>query len=162
MPSVAFSRTQSVAASPDEAWTVLTDVERLISWVSVLEEAREHEPLSRYSAVLADRLGPFRLRADLEITVTDVEEPARLTLRAVGEDRQVASRITVDATLRLLPGDPQTTVEVSGSYEVAGRVATLGAGTITKKADRLLDEFFAAVRDDLGDMAGWSHHEVGP
>lgn len=150
MPSVDFARTQPVSADQARAWSVLTDVERLIGWVSVLESAQEREHLSYYTAVLADRLGPFKLRADLDIRISDVDPPNAISLRADGEDRQVASRITVDATVRLVPAATGgTEVSATGTYAVAGRVATLGSGTITKKAERILDEFFDAMERDL-------------
>jgi carbon monoxide dehydrogenase subunit G len=39
---------------------------------------------------------------------------------------------------------------VTGAYEVSGRVATLGAGAIKKKAGRILDEFFGSLERELG------------
>jgi uncharacterized protein len=142
MPTAHFDRTLQVSASPAECWKTLTDVPTLVEWVSVLDDAAELEHLERYSAVLADRLGPFRLRADLDIRVGDTEQERRIAVSARGEDRQVSSRISVDAVLRLEPGEHGTVVAVEGTYEVAGRVATMGAGTIRKKADKILDEFF--------------------
>src|SRR5690606_8752115 len=101
------------------------------------------EPLAAYDAVLQDRVGPFRLRADLAITVTEATEPTRLAIAAAGEDRQVRSRIAVDASLALSPADSGggTRLHLEGSYEVTGRVATLGASTINSKARKLVDEF---------------------
>lgn len=143
MPTASFERELDVASPPSECWKTLIDVPTLVRWVSVLDDAEEQEHLSRYSAVLADRLGPFRLRADLDIRVGDVEEERKVAVSARGEDRQVASRISVDAVLELEPAEGGgTKVAVAGTYEVAGRVATMGAGTIRKKADKILDEFF--------------------
>lgn len=149
MPTAVFSRSLDVGARPEVVWKTLVDVRRLVSWVSILDEAVELEPLARYSAVLADRLGPFKLRADLAITVDDVDPPKRIAVRAAGEDRQVASRITVAAGVILEPAGHGTRIDVTGTYEVAGRVATLGAGTIQKKADRVLDEFFTSAAREL-------------
>ena len=150
MPTASFTRDLEVAASPDDCWKTLTDVPTLVRWVSVLDDAREHQHLAEYSAVLADRLGPFKLRAELDIKVTDVQELRSITVSARGEDRQVSSRISVDAVLRLEPTEEGTHVEVEGTYEVAGRVATMGAGTIRKKADKILNEFFGNAQSELG------------
>jgi uncharacterized protein len=149
MASADFTRTLHVPADPAACWMVLTDVGRVAGWVSILGAVKELEPLVSYTAVLEDRLGPFRLRADLAVEVTELRQPERITLRARGEDRQVASRIAVDATLRLAPAKTGTTVEVAGRYEVTGRVATLGASTIRPKASKVLDEFFAAAEREL-------------
>lgn len=151
MPVAQFVRTIAVAPDAPTCWGVLTDVERIAGWVSIVGPVEELEHLRTYTAVLEDRMGPFRLRADLDIQITDVVDQRSLSLRAAGEDRQVASRIAVDATLRL-DGEPDghgTSVTVDGSYQVTGRIATLGASMIRSKAQKLLDEFFAAAEREL-------------
>lgn len=151
MPRSRFHRELSVAASPEESWAALTDVPRLVGWVTIVEDAQEIEPLSRYTAVLMDRLGPFKLRADLEITLSDVEVGRSLAVRAAGEDRQVGSRLTIEATLGIEPREQGgTAVTVDGVYEVTGKVASMGPGTINKKAEKIMDEFFAAAGSALG------------
>jgi carbon monoxide dehydrogenase subunit G len=151
MPSQSFERELRVTADPASCWKVLTDVALLTSWVSIVHDTEEIAPLERYKAVLQDRVGPFSLRADLAIAV-EVPEPERLvTVRAEGEDRQVGSRIAVDASLSLEPGpDGGTHVVVKGRYQVTGRAASMGSGVIKKKADKLLQEFFAAAAGELG------------
>ncbi len=151
MPTSTFSRDLVVTSDPETCWAVLTDVRRLVTWVSVLQDAEEVVPLERYAAVLMDKLGPFKLKADLGIDVSEVEHPRHVRVRAAGEDRQVASRIAVDAVVELLPAEPSgTRVSVNGTYEVVGRVATMGGSTIRKKADKILEEFFSSVQSELG------------
>jgi carbon monoxide dehydrogenase subunit G len=130
----------------------MVDVPRLVSWVSIVEDAVELEPLRNYTAVLMDRLGPFKLRADLEVTVSDVQMGSSLKVRAVGEDRQVGSRLVVLADLVVKPAEEGSTIVVDGVYEVTGKVASMGSGTINKKAQKILDEFFDAASDDLGEL----------
>jgi carbon monoxide dehydrogenase subunit G len=151
VPTSTFARELGVAAGPDRVWTTLTDVPLLVSWVSVLESAEEHEPLASYSAVLMDRLGPFKLRADLDITLSDVDPGRHVLMHAEGEDRQVGSRVVVNAALDVEEQDGKgSLVRAAGTYEVTGRVASMGASTIRKKADKILDEFFANVQRSLG------------
>lgn len=150
MPAASFSRELELASPAGSCWATLTDVPTLVSWISVLDEGHEIEPLQRYTAVLMDKVGPFRLKADLDIQLTDVQPGSQVRLRAAGEDRKVGSRISVEAQVRLAARDGGTALTVDGSYEVAGRVATLGAGTIRKKADKLLEEFFGNLKRALG------------
>ena len=151
MATATFGRTLEVERPPDETWRTLVDVERVAGWVSIVEDVTELEPLARYRAVLKDQVGPFKLRADLEISCPRVEEGKLIAVSASGEDRQIGSRISVEATLGLEPSDDGgTVIDVSGSYEVAGRVATLGAGTINRKATKIIDQFFAAAGAALG------------
>lgn len=140
-----------MAADISRTWATLTDVPLLVEWVSVVENASEVTPMERYTAVLMDRLGPFKLRADLDITLTDVETGRHVTMRAEGEDRQVGSRVLVAAALDIVPaGSDGCVVRAAGTYEVTGRVATMGSATIRKKADKILDEFFGHVSESLG------------
>ena len=151
MPSMKFDRELVVSSGRDKCWDVLTDVPRLVTWVSIVTDAQEQEPLERYTAVLTDRMGPFKLRADLDITVSEVVPGERIRVRANGEDRQVSSRIGVDATLVLVDADGGgSRIAVDGSYEVIGKVATMGAGMIRTKAAKILDEFFAHAATELG------------
>jgi hypothetical protein len=89
MPRTEFSREAVVASSPERCWKTVTDVPPLDEWVGVVEHAREITHVSRYSAMLADRIGPFRLGADIDI---DVDEPHRIHVVASGEDLSVDSR----------------------------------------------------------------------
>ena len=69
MVAEAFDQSFPIARSSSEGWEILVDVERVSGWVSIVRDVTEHEHLSHYSAVLEDRMGPFKLRADLEVTV---------------------------------------------------------------------------------------------
>lgn len=151
MPSENFERDLPVAADAARCWKVLTDVALLTSWVPIVHDIEEIARLERYKAVLQDKVGPISLRADLVIDV-EVPEPERsVRVHAEGEDRQVGSRIAVDATLSLEPGSGGgTQVVVQGRYQVTGRAASLGSGVIRKKADKILKGFFASAADELG------------
>jgi carbon monoxide dehydrogenase subunit G len=147
---VTFNRDIAVSAAPEECWGVLTDVLKLVDWVTILDAATEITHLEKYTAVLMDRMGPFKLRADLDITVSEVEQGQHIRVHAEGEDRQVASRIVVDAVLILSTVGDATVIAVDGMYEVSGRVATMGAGMIRQKATKILDEFFGRIEAELG------------
>jgi carbon monoxide dehydrogenase subunit G len=152
MPVIEFDRSQVVAADQQQCWKVYTDVPKLVTWVSVLDDAKEIAHLESYTAVLADRLGPFKLKADLDIKVSEVVPGEHIRVQAAGEDRQVASRIKIDAVLSMDPSGGGTLVRANGSYEVVGKVATMGSSHIVKKANKILDEFFAHSVEELGSV----------
>lgn len=146
-----FSRQLTVTASPELTWTVLTDVDRLASWVGIVQDVVELSRLERYSAVLMDRVGPFKLRADLNINVNVVRDGEEVEVEASGRDRAVDSRIAVRAQLCLSHADHGgSTIATEGRYEVTGRVASMGSGVIQKKADRILEDFFSKAALELG------------
>lgn len=149
MPAVDFNRTIRVGAPAEVAWASVTDVDRVAGWVPVVGNVTELEHLARYAAVLTDRLGPFRLSADLVVDVTELREGSFIRFIADGEDRQVSSRIQIEASLELVDAGAGTDVVVGGRYEVTGRVATLGASMIRAKGDTILDQFFTALAEEL-------------
>lgn len=149
MPSADFERSLTVGRSPEQCWAVLTDVGTVAGWVTVVGEVTEIEHLAAYTAVLTDQFGPFKLHADLDITVTDLDEGSSISFRAKGQDRQVSTSIVVDGTLALEPGDGGTSIQVNGKWNVIGTVATMGSGTIRKKADTIMEEFFTAAAAEL-------------
>ena len=144
------SRTVHVPVSADAAWSALLDFPKVASWLTVVRDLREVEPLKRYATVLEDRVGPFALRADLAIDVDADTAQRRLKVSGSGEDRQVASRISASLDLAVVPQSEGCDVVVKGRYEITGRIATLGAGAIRKKGDKVLDDFFANLTRELG------------
>jgi carbon monoxide dehydrogenase subunit G len=149
MPSDKFDRSITVARPIGECWEVLTDVQRVAGWVDVVNEVAEVAPMERYDAVLTDSFGPFNLHADVAVDVIDVEDGRSIRFKGSGKDRQVNTSITVEATLDLSEEGGGTVVHAYGSWHVLGTVATMGGGTIRKKADKIVDEFFAAAEAAL-------------
>jgi carbon monoxide dehydrogenase subunit G len=140
-----FQETVRLDAPRAQVWGTVSDIPAVLGWISIVESVREVEPGRRYSAVLQDRLGPFKLRADLDIAVDERDEQRLIRAHGAGEDRQIGSRLIIDVTMALAESDAGTSVDVAGSYEVTGRPATLGAGSIRKKAGKVLSEFFGSA-----------------
>ena len=150
MPTDTFRRRFDTPRSPQECWEVLTDVDRVASWVPIVHDVVTVAPLRRYTAVLEDRVGPFRLRADLELQVTRLEPGQSIAFRAEGQDRQVGSRLVVEALMTLTGGATDATaVDLAGSYSVEGRVATLGASVIRHKAEAIIAQFSGRAEEEL-------------
>jgi carbon monoxide dehydrogenase subunit G len=143
-----FRETLVVDASPEAVWATVSDIPTVLSWISIVESV-EDVATGRYRVVLADKLGPFKLRADIAVDVTDRVENEKIRARGDGEDRQIGSRLIVEVELDVTPQDGGTKLDVGGSYEVTGRPAALGAGSIRKKASTILSEFFAAAERDV-------------
>lgn len=143
-----IARTVIVAATRADVWNALLDVQRVAAWLAIVGQVQEVEPRSRYTAVLEDRIGPFALRADLAVSVAAAEP--RLRVEAQGEDRQVASRITAAIDIGVSDDAGGTRVDVGGGYDITGRIATLGAGAIRKKGEKVLDDFVASLTRELG------------
>jgi carbon monoxide dehydrogenase subunit G len=144
------TRTVRLAAPAGAVWTMLLDFQRVASWLSVVRDLREVEAQKRYTTMLEDRVGPFAMRADLAIDVSVNEAERRLHVAGSGEDRQIASRISAALDLAVVSSSTGSDVVVTGRYEITGRIATLGAGAIRKKGDKVLEDFFANLTRELG------------
>jgi uncharacterized protein len=142
MPKTQFRRSQDFSQDRERAWQLVTDIRTVAGWISVCRDIQEVVPLGSYTAVLEDKIGLFAMRADLDIQVVDVAPLEYLRVRADGQDRQIGARLAVEGQLSLDARESQTVVTVEGWYEVTGRAAQLGANTIKRKADKILDQFF--------------------
>ena len=157
----AIDREFVVEASRAEVWPRLLDVQAVASWLPIMHSVTEVSPGgsgidgSSFQAAFEDKVGPFSLRADLRIEVAGVQEHEEVSIRARGEDRQVRSRIMIDAACLLADDGPdRTRVRLSGTYEITGRVATLGAGIIRSKASKLIDTFCTNATTGLAGTPG--------
>ncbi len=154
----AVDREFVVEAARDVVWPRLLDVQAVASWLPIMHSVTEVSSGpsgidgSSFQAAFEDKVGPFSLRADLHIEVSGVHDGEEVSIRARGEDRQIRSRIMIDAAARLSDAAPgQTRVQLVGSYEITGRVATLGAGVIRSKASKLIDTFCTNAATALGE-----------
>ena len=87
-----------VVASPrGQVWQRLLEVPRVAAWLPILHSVQEVTELSQYQALLEDKVGGFALRADLQIDVVELDDLEKIAVKAQGEDRQVRSRILIDA-----------------------------------------------------------------
>lgn len=145
-----FLRTIDVNCPLKEVFEKFQDVQLVSGFLPILSELREIEPLKSYEAVLEDRVGPFKLRSDLSIKTNVDPDLFRFSVEARGEDRQVRSAIRVSAEIRFeFISEKQTMLTLEGSYEVIGKVATLGASVIKSKASKLIVEFENQVRKNF-------------
>jgi carbon monoxide dehydrogenase subunit G len=144
-----FQETVRLASGREPVWATVSDIPTVLSWISIVGQAEEVEPGRRYRALLEDRMGPFKLQADLDIEVGERVAGELIRARGDGEDRQIGSRLIIDVTLALSEDGDGTAVDVRGAYEVTGRPASLGASSIRKKASKVLAEFFGSAERAL-------------
>jgi carbon monoxide dehydrogenase subunit G len=156
MPGSRFESVIDVSSTLSECWAAVTNIDRVAAWIGIISDVVEVRPLDSYQAVLSDRIGPFKVHADVTVRVSDVEAERGLTIRIEGEDRAVASRIKADARLTMDASGDGTRIELSGEYEVAGKVAAMGSSTIRKKASKIVDDFSRGLADALGARANAS------
>jgi carbon monoxide dehydrogenase subunit G len=144
-----FTKEIEIARSPEQVWGFLWDVERVARCLPGCREARTIVPHERYAAVVGERVGPFTVKFPLEIQVLEVEEQRRLRAQAAGRDPAMGSSLRVTLDLALEPRDGGCVVRLASEAAVLGKLGTLGQGIIQRKANQVMEQFAAAIREAL-------------
>jgi len=143
------AREVALAVPAERVWQALWDVPRMVACVPGCVDAREVEPRRRYQARMTQRVGPIALSVPLDIRVTD-ESPGRLALEASGRDSLLAAEVQMSVRLAVEASETGSRLAVEAEGRVLGKLGALGAGVIQRRAEELVDEFTARLRDAVG------------
>lgn len=149
----------TVPASLDEAYAVLTDIERIAPCMpgASLDEVGGEE----FTGQVRVRLGPMEVvyHGTARFTEQDAEAH-RVTLEATGNQRQGGG--TAQATVRaeLAEGGEGTTVTVTTDLSVTGRPAQFGRGIMDDVGATLLGQFADCLAAELTGTPD-DHEEAG-
>jgi uncharacterized protein len=142
------AREVALAASADRVWEALWDVPRMVACVPGCLEAQEIEPRRRYRARMRQKVGPIALSVPLDIRVSDAEA-GRLVLDARGADRVLGAEVQVSVRLAVGVTEGGSRLAVEAEGRVLGKLGSLGAAAIQRRAEELVDEFAARLRGVL-------------
>jgi carbon monoxide dehydrogenase subunit G len=145
-----FRMDLEIPAPPDSIWPIFFDVARIASLIPGCEQVEEKEPLALYSAVMKQKIGPFRMEAPAEVRVEEMHAPSRLKARARGRDKFTGTTMDVALDVQLAPASEGTQLVVDAALAVAGRLASLGYPVVKKKAEEMFTEFEKRLRAELG------------
>ena len=141
----------SLPASRESIWPIFFDVARIARLIPGCEQVEEKEPLALYSAVMKQKIGPFKLEVPTEVTVEDVRAPERVRSRARGRDKFTGTTLDVLLDVLLVPAENNgTRLTVDSTLQVAGRLAALGYPVVKKKTEEIFVEFEKRLRAELG------------
>jgi carbon monoxide dehydrogenase subunit G len=134
---------------PAAVWMVMVDIGRIAACIPGCEQIEERETLKLYSAVMKQKIGPFKLEVPAEIVVEEHQEPDFVRARAFGKDKITGTTLDVMLDVRLAPSESGSRLEVNATLQVAGRLASLGYSIIKKKADENFAQFEQRFRKEL-------------
>ena len=143
------TREVALAVPAERVWQALWDVPRMVACVPGCVDAREVEPRRRYQARMSQRVGPIALSVPLDIRVTE-EAPGRLTLEARGRDGVMAAEVQMSVRLAVETAETGSRLALEAEGRVLGKLGALGASVIQRRAEELVDEFTARLRDAVG------------
>ena len=138
-----------IEAPRQAVWDFLWDVPRLAACIPGARDVRTVEEGRRYTAVVGEKVGPFKVQFPLEIHVLEVSAPEHLRARAGGRDSAVDGIVKVDLDVALTPAESGTTLRLAADISVLGKLGTLGHSVIVRKGTDIVDRFAAAVKTQL-------------
>jgi uncharacterized protein len=132
----------------DQAWEVLTDLERIAPCMPGAE-LRDIEG-DDYHGVVKVKVGP--ITAEYRGKVTFVERDAgahRAVLRAQGREVRGQGQANATITATLAEADASTRVSVVTDLNITGKVAQLGRGVLADVSNKLMSEFVQSLEATL-------------
>ncbi len=148
-----FDKQVAISAPPVQVWAFLWDVERMARCIPGCRSARTVEPEKRYEAVVGERVGPFKVQFPLDIEVVEAQAPVRLRAKATGRDTSVGSSLQMRLDLDIGQAEGQTVLRLRTEVTILGKLASLGHGMITRKADEIMEKFAQALRREIEGLA---------
>jgi carbon monoxide dehydrogenase subunit G len=142
-----------VSVPIDQAWSVLTDVERIAPCLpgAELQEVEGDE----YRGVVKVKVGPITASYKGKATFESRDDDAhRAVLRAEGRDTRGAGNANATITASLEADGDGTRVSVVTDLTVTGKVAQFGRGVLADVSAKLLTQFVECLEETvLGDAA---------
>jgi carbon monoxide dehydrogenase subunit G len=146
---VRFEKDIEVLNSQEKVWRFLWDVDRIIACVPGCKGAKIEEEGKIYSALMVEKVGPFRVEFPMRIEVIERKEMSYIKAQAAGNDAKVGSRMKVDLEVHLRGDAEKSTLSLVVSVDILGKLAALGHGLIKRRADQVMQEFSVALKRRL-------------
>ena len=136
-----FSGAPEIAAARGRVWELLLDPNFVAASAPGVESVEAVDP-TRFNIVSGLGVGAVKLRFTLEVELSGMVEPERLTMAARG--KAPGSAVDVVSQVRLEEaGNGRTRLNWSATSTLSGIVANLGARLLEGTARRLTEEFWS-------------------
>jgi hypothetical protein len=137
-----------VGVGIDEAWKVLTDVERIAPCMpgAELQEVEGEE----YRGIVKVKVGPITAQYKGKAVFVERDDAGyRAVLRAEGRDTRGQGNANATITATLAPEGDGTRVNVFTDLTITGRAAQFGRGVMADVATKLMGQFASCLETDL-------------
>ena len=137
-----------VNAPVEEAWKVLTDVERIAPCMpgAQLQEVEGDE----YRGIVKVKVGPITAQYKGTATFVEKDDAAhRAVLRADGRDTRGQGNASATITATLVDDGGGTKVSVVTDLTVTGKVAQFGRGVLADVSGKLINQFVQCLESDV-------------
>lgn len=149
--------TKSVALQVpvDQVWALLQDPPRVAACLSNVKDFRPAGDPGKWATLLVEKLGPFSVQVSLTIQVTEDAATHRMIAKVAGDDKGGQARVRGDLVAGVTAtGDAASTLDITSNVEVLGRLATLGAVPMKRRADQIFELFVKNIGQVLEGRGG--------
>ena len=147
-----FENSFNVAVPVDEAWAILTDIERIAPCMPGAELTEVIDENS-FKGKVSVRLGPVALTFQGDAKFEERDDAGHSArVKAQGRDAKGRGGANANVDFRLVPADDGTTaVEIHTDLQLSGSVAQYGRGVgmIKDVAAQLIDRFAEALHEQI-------------
>ena len=153
-----------VGVPVEQAWAVLTDVERIAPCLpgAELQEIAGDE----YRGVVKIKVGPITAQYKGKATFLSRDETRHIAvLKAEGRDTRGQGNASATITATLTPDSGGTEVKVVTDLTITGKVAQFGRGVLADVSAKLLTQFVESLEQDVlseGAAAGAAREVAAP
>ena len=138
--------TFNVKAPIQKVWDSVWNEETLPTWVPGCTRA-EIKDDRHIVATVEQAVAFLKSRFDIDLEVTEREDPNRAVFTGSGKDPKIASTLKLTLELRMKElSEQETEVSYEGEVNMFGRVASIGHFVIQAKAKELEREFVKKVQ----------------
>jgi uncharacterized protein len=137
-----------VSVPVEDAWAVLTDVERIAPCLpgAQLQEIEGDE----YRGIVKVKVGPITAQYKGKATFQTKDDAAHVAvLKAEGRDTRGQGNASALITATLTPDGDGTEVKVVTDLTITGKVAQFGRGVLVDVSGKLLTQFVECLENDL-------------
>jgi carbon monoxide dehydrogenase subunit G len=138
----------TVDAPIEQAWSVLTDLERIAPCMpgAQLTEVEGDE----YRGNVKIKVGPITAQYKGVATFVSKDDTAHTAvLKAEGRDTRGQGNASATITATLTPAGSGTKVVVGTDLTITGKVAQMGRGVLADVSGKLLDQFVRSLETDV-------------
>jgi uncharacterized protein len=138
----------SVPVSVEQAWQVLTDVERIAPCLPGAELTGVDG--DTYHGQVKIKVGPIaaQYRGTASFAEKDTDRH-RAVLKASGRETRGQGNASATVTAQMAQADGGTTVSIVTDLSVSGRVAQFGRGVMSDVSAKLLERFVRNLESDV-------------
>ena len=144
-----IAKSADVAASVGASWELIHDVPRLVGCIPGVSDLKQLEDPRHYSAVVSEKLGPFKLQFPVHIAIQSEEPPRHIVAELTGADGKGQARVKGQLEGTLEAAGEGARLNLNVQMEILGKLVSLGAAPMRRRADEIFSEFVRRVQTEL-------------